>query len=380
MWTLFRWQSLVDYIAVTLFLYALLHLAREARALRTAFIIVTLYAGALLARNFDLVITSWVLEAAALVGIAVLVLTFQTELRYVLLRLNSLSPLLPQQSGAPGQTGRAIAEASLHLASSRTGALIVILGHDTIAGLVTGGVPIGGTVSPQLLEAIFQKDSPLHDGAVLIAGDRLIEAMAILPLTERQDVPLVYGTRHRAGLGLSERTDALVIVASEERGEVSLMQSGGVHLIESAEQLTQLLHTSPRRPVVPWRKRAARLLFADAKLKMMSASIAALIWAISVIPTGNTIRIVSVPVEFSAVPRGLSIAGQSAPRITLQLRGNSWRMNTDDFSRLMVRFSLRNMHEGAQHLHVSAHNIDLPPGMVLDDASPSDLTVRLVKK
>jgi diadenylate cyclase len=380
MWTLFRWQSLVDYITVTLFLYALLHLAREARALRTAFIIVTLYAGALLSRNFDLVITSWVLEAAALVGIAVLVLTFQTELRYVLLRLNSLSPLLPRQSRAPGQTGRAVADAALHLASSRTGALIVIMGHDTIAGLVTGGLQIGGTVSPQLLEAIFQKSSPLHDGAVLIAGDRLLEAMAILPLTERQDVPLVYGTRHRAALGLSERTDALVIVASEERGEVSLMHSGRASLIESAEQLAQLLQTSPRRPVVRWRKRAARLLLADPRLKMISAAIAALIWAISVVPTGSTIRIMSVPVEFSAVPRGLSIADQSAPRITLQLRGNSWLMNTGDFSRLIVRFNLRNMHEGAQHLHVSARNVDLPPGMALDAASPSDLSLRLVKK
>src|SRR5437660_7106177 len=157
MWTLFRWQNIVDYTTVTVFLYILLHLAREARALRTAFVIVALYAGALLTRNFELHITSWILEACAFVGIAVLVLTFPSELRYVLLRLNTLFRLWPEQPGAPAQTGRAVAEAALHLASSRTGALIVILGHDLISGLVTGGVRVGAAVTKELLEAIFQK-------------------------------------------------------------------------------------------------------------------------------------------------------------------------------------------------------------------------------
>jgi len=378
MWTLFRWQHIIDYCTVTIFLYVLLHLAREARALRTAVFIVALYAGALVARNFDLLITSWVLEACAFIGVAVLVLTFQTELRYVLLQLNTMFQLLPRQTGAPAQAGRAIADASMHLAASRTGALIVILGQETMAGIVTGGVPVGATVSAQLLEAIFQKTSPLHDGAVLIAGDRLIEASAILPLTERQDVPLVYGTRHRAGLGLSERTDALVIVASEERGEVTLMQQGNARLIEKAEQLAQLLQTEQRRPKRRLHRRIARLVLADAKLKLMAAGIAALVWGTSLVATGSTIRIVSVPVEFSDVPRGYNLAEQSAPRITLQLRGNSWLMNTASLSQLIVHFSLRSSQEGRQHFRISARNVNLPPGIVLDAASPPDLWVALV--
>lgn len=380
MWTIFRWQNIVDYTAVMVFLYLLLHLAREARALRTAFIIVTFYAGALLARNVELLITSWILEACALVGVAVLVLTFQYELRYVLLRLNTLFRLWPQQAGPPAQTGRAVAEAATHLASSRTGALMVILGEDLVSGLVTGGVRVGASVTKELLEAIFQKTSPLHDGAVVIAGDRLVEATAILPLTERQDVPLVYGTRHRAALGLSERTDALVIVVSEERGEVTLMQEGRARLIESAEQLAQLLQTSHRKPKVHWRVRATRLLVSDAKLKLIAAGVAAMLWGISVTATGSTIRIVSAPVEFSDVPRGLTVVEQSAPRITLQLRGSSWLINYGDLSRLVVHFSLRRAQEGVQTFHVRPGNVDLPPGVTLDAVSPGELTVRLVKE
>jgi uncharacterized protein (TIGR00159 family) len=333
----------------------------------------------LVARNFDLLITSWVLEACAFIGVAVLVLTFQSELRYVLLQLNTMFRLLPQQTGAPAQTGRAIADASMHLAAARTGALIVVLGQETMAGIVTGGVPVGGTVSAQLLEAIFQKTSPLHDGAVLIAGDRLIEASAILPLTERQDVPLVYGTRHRAGLGLSERTDALVIVVSEERGEVTLMQQGNARPIARAEELTQFLQMEQRRPKRRLHRKIARLVLADAKLKLMAAGIAALVWSTSLVSTGSTIRIVSVPVEFSDVPRGYNLAEQSAPRITLQLRGSNWLMNTASLSQLMVHFSLRSSQEGRQRYRISMRNVNLPPGIVLDAASPPDLSVVLVK-
>src|SRR5260370_28694966 len=176
MWTAIRWQNIVDYCAVTLFLYLLLRLAREARALRTAFTIVALYAGALLARNFELLITSWVLEACALIGVAVLVFTFQSELRYVLLRLNSLFRIWPEQDGAPAQTGRAIAEAALRLASSRTGALIGILGRAPTAGLVTGGIPLGAALSPPPLEAIFPKSLPFPACAVILSGARPCEA------------------------------------------------------------------------------------------------------------------------------------------------------------------------------------------------------------
>ncbi len=377
--SILRWQNLVDYCAIAVFLYILLHLAREARALRTAFVIVALWAGALLARNFDLVITSWVLEASAFIGVAVLVLTFQSELRYVLLRLNTLFRLLPEQAGAGMQTGRAVAEAAFHLAGSRTGALIVILGHDAIGALISAAVRVGAAVTPQLLEAIFQKTSPLHDGAVVIAGGRLVEAMAILPLTERRDVPLVYGTRHRAGLGLSERTDALAIVVSEERGEVTLMRAGKARPIGSAEELAQLVQSSQARPRIQWRRRLAALFLSDAKLKLTSAALAALIWLTSVVAAGGTIRIVTVPVEFSDVPRGLNIADQSAPRITLQLRGSSWLMNSGDLSGLIVRFNLGKAREGAQRLRVGEGNVNLPPGIVLDEASPDYLSLRLVK-
>ena len=111
---------------------------------------------------------------------------------------------------------------------------------------------------------------------------------------------------------------------------------------------------------------------------MLSAAVAALLWAMSVMAVGSTVRIVSAPVEFSDVPRELRVVDQSAPRITLQLRGSAWLINIGDLSRLVVHFSLRNAQEGVQHFRIGADNLDLPPGIVLDAASPPDLSVRLL--
>jgi len=379
MWRILSWRNIIDFVSVTLFLYLLLRLAREARALRTAFTIVALYAGALLARNFNLIITGWVLEACAIAGVAVLLFTFQSEMRYLLLRLNSLFRLWPERAGTPPQAGRAIAEAALRLAGPHTGALIVILGGDPVAGVITGGIAVGAAVSSALLESIFQKTSPLHDGAAVVAGDRVIEAAAILPLTDRRDVPAAYGTRHRAALGLSERVDASVVVVSEERGTVTLMRGGHATPIATVDELSQLLKTSQVRPKVHWSRRVRSLLFSDAKLKLIAAGISALVWTVSAVTEVRTVRVVSAPIEFSDVPPGMDISYRSDPRITLQLRGGSWMMDTASLSRLVVTFSLRNAPEGTQHFHVGTDNLDLPAGIVLTSATPSDIVVRLAR-
>ena len=140
-----------------------------------------------------------------------------------------------------------IAEAMFDLARDRIGALVVIVRRDAILELLEGGVALGAEISSELLKAIFQKDSPLHDGAVIIDGDRALKAGVVLPLTQRQNVASFYGTRHRAGMGLAERCDALVTVVSEERGEVSLMLGRDVRLQAGPEQLRQELEELRQR-------------------------------------------------------------------------------------------------------------------------------------
>src|SRR5579872_4467359 len=191
--TAIHWQSVVDFIVLAIALYLLLRWSRQARALRLALSILALRISALVARQFDLVITSWVFDAATIIAFLALLVVFQPELRRALMRFDITGRVAHQ---AKSSALSAIGTAAWSLAQTRCGALIVIGRKDTIAELVTSGVQLNGQVSADILTAVFQKSSPVHDGAAIIEGDLVTRVSAVLPLTQRPQVPERYGTRH----------------------------------------------------------------------------------------------------------------------------------------------------------------------------------------
>ncbi len=241
---LIRWQSTVDFLVLAAAIYVLLRWARQARAVRIALAILGLNSGALLARNYDLTITSWVLSTAGLLAVAVLLVVFQPELRHTFMRLDAVMRSGWSDRGKAEPARRAIAEAAFSLAGQRIGALIVLVRRASIAELIQGGTRLGAEVTRELLEAIFQKTSPLHDGAAIVDGNSITRAGAVLPLTQRSDVPEFYGTRHRAAMGLADRSDALVIAVSEERGTVTLIEDARSLSVPGPEELAEALQAS----------------------------------------------------------------------------------------------------------------------------------------
>ncbi|MGP8247703.1 MAG: diadenylate cyclase [Bryobacteraceae bacterium] len=350
---------------------------RSARALRIALGVVGIHALALLARHLDLVITSWVLDYAAILAVILLLLIFQPELRAAFMRLDSALRYWPRPQSVLSNSNRAIAEATFDLARDRLGALLVIARRDAISELLDGGVRLQAEISSELLKAIFQKASPLHDGAVVIDGDRAVKAGVVLPLTQRQNVATFYGTRHRAGMGLAERCDALVIVVSEERGEVSLMLGRDIRLELDREQLLQSLEELRSRDLQSSTNRVYRFLFSNIKLKLGAAGLAGLIWAMSFLAAGTTIRSVTVPIEFGGVPAGMEIAEQSADNLEVQLRGSPWVMDSISLGRLVAHFDLGHSRSGWNALQLAPGTLDLPPGVVVDRVTPGRIRVRI---
>lgn len=376
---MFDWNNVVDYVVLAIAFYWVMRWAKDARALRIALGTAGLHAGALLARNYDLVITSWVLDGAALVAVVMLLVVFQPELRRALMRVDSRLHFWPRAGAYLSPEYRAIADAAFVMAKERVGALIVLVGADTVDELIDGGVGIGAEVSESLLRSIFQKTTPLHDGATLIDAGRLVKAGVVLPLTQRQDVPREYGTRHRAAMGLAERTDALVLVVSEERGEVTLMQARSAHRIDSAEEMVNVLQQLRAPRVEKFAPRLKGWLTARLQLKLTAVGLAALFWSMSFLPGSTTVRTATVPVEFSAVPDGLQIASQSASRLDVQIRGSSWLMDSINFSRLVAQFPLDSAKPGVATLRFDPETLDLPPGIEIAQVSPPTITVRLVR-
>jgi diadenylate cyclase len=371
------WQSAVDFVVLSAALYALLVWARQIRALRVALVAAGLHAAALTARQFDLIITGWVLDAAAVIAIVLLVLLFQGELRHALIRLDSVTSLWTHPATAMSPRFQPLAEAAFALGRAGLGALIVLVRNESVSELIRGGASLNAEVSPELLIALFQKSSPLHDGAVLIEKGRLARAGIILPLTERVEVPKHFGTRHRAAMGLAERSDALVIAVSEERGAVTLFQDREWNIFPSPVELTAALKKLHARPPVNLGVRLRRSVTANLGFKFAALALAALFWGISFLPTGATVRTLSVPVEFRNVPAGMQITRQSVDRFEVQLRGSNWIMEGVSLGRLVARFNLAGAKEGLLTVPLERGNLDLPPGVRLDRASPPEVSVRL---
>jgi hypothetical protein len=265
------------------------------------------------------------------------------------------------------------------LARYQIGALLVIARQDSINELLEGGIAIGAAISPELLEAIFQKLSPLHDGAGIIKGDQLVKANVVLPLTQRRDVPAFYGTRHRAALGLAERCDALVVVVSEERGEVTLMHDGKIQRIAEPDELAATLDGLLSPSGVRIEARLHRFFHANLGLKFAALGLAGVIWAMSFLAAGTTIRTMTVPVELSDVPAGTEVTIQSADTLEVQVRGSPWIMDSVSLGRLVGRFDLGYLQPGWHTLRFQPQSLDLPPGIVVDRVTPETIRVEVAQ-
>jgi len=247
-----------DILLISLSIYWVLLLIRGTTAmtvLRGAGVILTV--AFLLSRALDLKVLSWVLRnsvAGLLLAVAVV---FQPEIRRALERIGRTGFRSFLQRPEQRHTLDAVVGASMRLGRQQHGALIVLERETGTGEVVDTGVPLDAEVTYELLVNLFVPNSPLHDGAVVIRGDRIIAAGCTLPLSD-SPLPTEYGMRHRAAVGITESTDAVVVVVSEERGEVSICANGRmVFGLDEARLTRQLLRLFGMEVDTPDRPQAA---------------------------------------------------------------------------------------------------------------------------
>ena len=246
-------MDLVDILLVALTFYGLLLLMRGTQAVSLLRgVIVLLLSAFLISGLFRLTAFSWLLKSILPALLVVIPIVLQPELRRAFERLGRPAGLVlwSGREVATERTLDAVALAARWLSERRHGALIVIERETGLQEYIDRGVAMDATVTPELLLTIFYPNTALHDGAAIIRGDRLTAAACVLPLTENMTVDSRLGTRHRAGLGVSEQTDAVTVVVSEESGIISLAYNGRMvrHLDE--RRLKKILRVLCR-PNVP---------------------------------------------------------------------------------------------------------------------------------
>ena len=244
--------EIIDVAVVAIILYQLLRLLRGTQGVQILVGLVLLAVIGVLSTTFNLILLSWLFKNATFFIIIAVIVMFQPELRRAFDQLGRIGHIgRPLSSFNSRQYNQAISEAiraTERLSMKKTGALIAFEREVGLEDYAATGVRINGEISAEMLQSIFYPNSPLHDGAVIVRGNRIVAAGCLLPLPEEGTVKERLGTRHRAALGLSLASDALVLVVSEETGSISVIEEGKISKNLDADDLRRRIALRVRSP------------------------------------------------------------------------------------------------------------------------------------
>ncbi len=234
--------SIIDILLVYFFAYKFFVLIKGTRSVQILagfFLLLILY---FIGNLMGMRATSWVLSGIFDSFIIIAIVLFRDEIRNILSSIQLMSLFKRSESMLESMlVSEELSETLGYLASQREGAIVIVAQKGDPSQFTSGGVSIDANVRKELLISIFKKNTPLHDGAVIIANGRIKMASAVLPLSTNPEIDPNFGTRHRAAYGISERVDALVFVVSEERGQISMMKEGGITRNMTKEMVKKVL-------------------------------------------------------------------------------------------------------------------------------------------
>lgn len=243
--------DVLDIVVVAFVIYLVFRWLKGSSAMNILIAIVALFLIRFLSGALGMKLLSALMDAVINVGAIALIVIFQPEIRQFLGRVgrstgirekarrrNWLDRLLGRKDNNLSSPAiKELMQACRNMAESKTGALIVILHKNSLQDVIDSGDRIDAEINSSLIENIFFKNSPLHDGAIVIDGSRIIAARCTLPISKNNDIPAKYGMRHKAAIGISEKSDADVIVVSEQRGVISFVQDGTISQIDNINEL-----------------------------------------------------------------------------------------------------------------------------------------------
>ncbi len=252
------WLDVLDILVVAFFLNKLYQMLKNTRAASLVKGLLMLVAITFISKWLNLYVINWLLEKFMTMLMFALPVVFQPELRRALEQIGRGK--LFRRSTVLNEIQvetmlEAVATTADDLSRRKIGALIVFERETGLGDYIETGIPIDGLISTALFENIFIPNTPLHDGAVIIRGDRIAAASCLLPLTEARNLSQELGTRHRAAIGLSEQTDALILVVSEETGAISLARGGGLQRYLTHQDVKDLLRPTMVQPILNWKDR-----------------------------------------------------------------------------------------------------------------------------
>ncbi|UCD36540.1 MAG: diadenylate cyclase CdaA [Nitrospiraceae bacterium] len=219
--SLIRWQDILDILIVTVIIYRVLLIIKGTKAVQMLIGIGLLFAALIFSKYVGLYTIDWIIQSLWAQIVLALIILFQPEIRKALAQMGEARFLPSFASAEELRSLEEIIRAAVALANRKIGALIVLEKETNLKDFIEMGTQLDAKVTRELLLSIFHPSSPIHDGAIIIRGNRVVAAGCFLPLALSTDISKAFGTRHRAGIGLTEETDAVVIIVSEETGNIT---------------------------------------------------------------------------------------------------------------------------------------------------------------
>jgi len=378
---LFEIGDLIDILLVTTLVYTAVVWIRRTQAAFVAiglFLLAVLY---VLAEALDLRLTTAIFRGFFAITVVIIVVLFQEELRQLFERLGVWSV----RRGRRGGTTRSmpadiLVETLTDLARQHIGALVVLPGQQPVARHVRGGLALDGLVSVPLLESLFDPHSPGHDGAVIVEGDRVTRFAAHLPLSTNFVVLSGVGTRHSAALGLAEVTDALCLVSSEERGQISVARDGRLRRLaepaELAAEIARFLHDM--RPLDGERRSFLRQLIREHWVeKIASLLFVSGLWYVVVPGSRPLERTFPVEVHVSNLPQELVLDGVKPAQISVTLSGLRREFLLFNPRFLRVDVDARLATSGRRTFPIDDRDVRYPKSLTLQGVDPDSVRLSL---
>ncbi|MEE8607306.1 MAG: diadenylate cyclase [Nitrospiraceae bacterium] len=373
--------DIIDLVFVAILLYSAIVWAQRTRAALVVRGILVLGAIYIIARQLDLQLTAWILQGFFAIFLIIIVVIFQEELREIFERIAVWSLTVKAapafRSGAADVLVRSLAD----FARDRTGALIVVRGKEPIERHIMGGIELEGKLSEPLLRSIFDPHSPGHDGAVIVEGGHISRFAAHLPLSKDLRQLSQVGTRHSAALGLTELTDALCIVVSEERGKISVARDSRLREVSNLQEMGALLDEflQEKFPSQDRRKISLQLFRKNWVAKAVSLSLAIGFWYVFV-PGSKMVEVTHrIPVKVENLSPHLQLKGIQPPEINATFTGRRRAFYLFDPKKLKITVDVSLADLGRRTFHISEKNVLYPKELTLQDLSPSTLKISVRK-
>ena len=367
----FRIVDAVDIMIVSVFLYAALVWFRQTASRGVLLGVALLAVVYFLARGLDMYLTSLVFHTLFATLIFILIVVFQEDLRRIFERIAALRSLRFRRTRNSDVDVDSLVESAFSMAASKIGSLIVLKGKEPLDRHINGGIALRGHVSKALLHSIFDPHSAGHDGAVIMNKDRIEQFAAHLPISKNVREIAGRGTRHSAALGLSERSDALTIVVSEERGVVSVAEAGKLGEMATAADLKRRLDTFfestfPKVGQSFWE----RFVIEHGRLKFLAVAVAIVAWFVLAYDPNTVQRTFVVSIEYQNTPKELVVDKSGPDEVRVTLSGSERSFRFFDPGSLKVTLDLTHVAMGREEFPISERNLRLPANLTLYRIEP----------